>query len=262
MDNNTNRFSILLSDETDNECSDTNSSISSYSSQLKNTTISPKPDSPKIILEQSKITKTNKNRILCRNMIKFGKCNYKNKCIYSHSIETQTKDPLRKKVYEMIIDNNNLSDINIVKNKSLFNTIKQLTKVCKKCIVQECPGGYNCKFGVFDKKYQLCYIDVMSGRCLNLDCKLVHLTKKNFVPYDIQKFNNKNKSKNEKNLKKTRILKQVDKIKKLRLLLGGKNIRNGIYNSSDSDQDDDFKGNYEYIHNSNNYSDDETIFAH
>jgi hypothetical protein len=130
-----------------------------------------------------------KNQVLCKNMITAGICRYGDKCIYAHSLDDQYVNPDRKYAYDIIKNISQLENIDLIKNKEIFYILKQLTKSCQKCIINQCAGGYNCKYGVFDKQYQICHHDLISGRCLNTECEFIHLTKKGLVPYKIQNYN-------------------------------------------------------------------------
>ncbi len=74
-----------------------------------------------------------------------------------------------------------------------------LTKVCPECINRKCAGGVNCKFGVYLPSLQICYEDMFSGKCINKECKKVHLTKRGFNPI------NKNKKFDDYKKQKKRI---------------------------------------------------------
>ena len=120
----------------------------------------------------------NMKKMLCNNILVFGECHYGDKCMYAHSLDEQNVDPLRKKAYDMIMGD----DILEYCDKDLTKILLQLTKVCESCLKNKCPGGYNCKYGVFDKKYQLCSDDLRYGICYNTSCNNIHLTNKGFVP--------------------------------------------------------------------------------
>ena len=130
----------------------------------------------------------NKKRILCYNIIgPDKKCNYSNQCKFAHSLSEQKIDPIRHKVYTILDNNTNLSDINLIDDKKLYNTLMILTKVCNGCIKNKCPGGKNCREGAWDIKYRICYDDIMTGTCRYNNCKNVHLTNRGLKPYKLQK---------------------------------------------------------------------------
>src|ERR1700722_17114726 len=52
----------------------------------------------------------NMKKILCNNMLIRGKCNYGNKCLYAHNIYEQNVDPIRKKAYDIIMNNKMIDD--------------------------------------------------------------------------------------------------------------------------------------------------------
>ena len=132
----------------------------------------------------------NLKKILCYNIITNKKCNYNNKCMYAHTLSEQNVEPKRKNAYDILLNNNNLSNINLKTNYTLYNSLLELTKSCDLCIIGKCTGGYNCKYGVCLKKLCICIKDLNFGNC-NIKCDLIHLTKRGLVPfYKINEFNN------------------------------------------------------------------------
>jgi hypothetical protein len=121
----------------------------------------------------------NMKKILCNNILVSGGCHYGSKCMYAHSISEQNMDPIRKRAYDIIMGNDRGS---CKPDKELGRTLLQLTKVCENCIRGKCPGGYNCKYGVFDRKYQVCADDLRYGICYNDSCSNIHLTNRGLIP--------------------------------------------------------------------------------
>lgn len=134
-----------------------------------------------------KIQHETMKKMLCNNILVHGECNYGDKCMYAHSVEQQNVDPIRKKAYNIIMDREKIST---KPDKELGRTLLQLTKVCEECVKNKCPGGYNCKYGAFDKKYQICSDDLRYGICYNPSCNNIHLTNKGLIPLNA---NNNNK---------------------------------------------------------------------
>jgi len=124
----------------------------------------------------------NYKKILCKNVNTNKKCIYGNKCLYAHSLDEQNVDPIRKTAYEMIKEEKNLSEVDLSKNKNIYNTLLSLTKICPHCEEGKCTGGYNCKHGACDKKYVICVMDLNKGKC-NGQCGKIHLTKKGLISY-------------------------------------------------------------------------------
>jgi len=164
----------------------------SYNQKSKNNAI-------KLLTKQhDNINNNNLKKLLCNNYLEYGKCNYGNKCLYSHSLDEQKIDATRKKAYDILnnyleynnIDKSVVTEIN--ENKELQKSLLQLTKTCNECLLKKCPGGYNCKHGTIDDKYLICHND-LTNECLNISCTLIHLSK-----YDIS-INNKKKYKNKIN---------------------------------------------------------------
>lgn len=127
-------------------------------------------------------------KILCNNILTTGICNYGDKCMYAHNLDEQNIEPIRKQAYDIITGKEKIS---YKPNKELSKTLLQLTKVCNDCINKSCPGGYNCKYGVIDKKFQVCADDLRYGICYNTICNCVHLTNKGLIPLNSPNINQK-----------------------------------------------------------------------
>lgn len=121
----------------------------------------------------------NIKKVLCQNMITTGICSYGNKCDFAHRLEEQNIDDNRKDAYGILFCNSDLSNINLHQEYSLYKSLLGLTKLCEK---YKCTGGYNCKWGVCEKKYQICIKDLNYGNCIG-KCEFVHLTKRGLVPF-------------------------------------------------------------------------------
>jgi hypothetical protein len=130
-------------------------------------------------------------RILCINAIKGRTCNYGTKCMYAHSLNDQKIDTIRHKVYTILKNDNNLKNINLIKDKKLFAILGQLTKVCYQCSKNDCHGGYNCRNGAINQKYRICHDDLMYGICRRHNCGGIHLTSRGLIPYCSQTDNQK-----------------------------------------------------------------------
>jgi hypothetical protein len=119
--------------------------------------------------------------------------------MFAHNIEEQKKDDMRELIYNLINKYDNISYINLYEDKELMNDLIIYTKECKSCILNKCPGGYNCKFGACTKDLVICYNDLCYGKCTN-SLKVVtnsnngikihrcingiHLTEKKLLPYN------------------------------------------------------------------------------
>ena len=137
-------------------------------------------------------------KILCNNIVNKQICKYYDKCIFAHNIEEQNKNSIRQYIYDMINNFDDLSSINIYKNKNLFDELKILCNYCEKCVLNKCSGGYNCKYGAFNKSFKICYNDMYYGTCKNdindnVCVDGYHFTKKMLIPYNLRlsPFNNK-----------------------------------------------------------------------
>lgn len=127
---------------------------------------------------------TNYKKTLCKNINNIGKCIYSNKCLFAHNLEEQHVDHIRLVAYNMIKKNDDLSHIDLSKNKHLYNQLNTLTKLCQHCEEKTCTGGYNCKHGACDKIYVICQTDLNKGTCEG-KCGKIHLTDKKLTPYGV-----------------------------------------------------------------------------
>ncbi|AYV75841.1 MAG: hypothetical protein Terrestrivirus3_110 [Terrestrivirus sp.] len=127
-----------------------------------------------------KIDKESLKKIMCNNVLIYGKCSYGDKCLYAHNLDEQNVDYNRRLAYNILMNKN--IDVDDVLDDEMYKTFLQLTKVCDVCAKNKCPGGYNCKFGVFDKRYQVCFEDLKDGICYNISCNKIHLTNKGIKP--------------------------------------------------------------------------------
>lgn len=127
----------------------------------------------------------NFKKILCKNINSVGKCIYTNKCLYAHSLDDQNVEPIRAMAYKMIKSNDDLSEIDLTKNKQLYSNLLTLTKLCQHCEQGICTGGYNCKHGACDKIYVVCQTDLTKGTCEG-KCGYIHLTNKGLVPHAVK----------------------------------------------------------------------------
>lgn len=151
--------------------------------------------------ERNKNYKNNRNKnscqkkILCQNMIKYKYCSYGDNCVYAHSLSEQNINYHRNIIYKLLSNNESLDKLDLIKDKKLYETLLQLTQVCEGCQNGICLGGYNCKNGAINKKYVICYHDLLNGNCeKKSNCLKIHLTDRGLIPYEkqCQKFLNKN----------------------------------------------------------------------
>ncbi|AYV80824.1 MAG: hypothetical protein Harvfovirus7_21 [Harvfovirus sp.] len=121
----------------------------------------------------------NMKKVLCNNVLMSQTCHYGDKCMYAHSLDDQNVDTVRRKAYDIL---DGREGISYKPDRELSKTFLQLTKICDACCKNKCPGGYNCKYGVFDKKYQICADDLRYGICYNTTCNNIHLTNRGLIP--------------------------------------------------------------------------------
>lgn len=132
------------------------------------------------------IKPNSQKRMLCINSLNNKTCNYGDKCMYAHSVDEQRVDPIRHKVYTVLKSDYDLSNINLVNDKKLLNTLVQLSKVCYYCSKNICQGGYNCRNGATDSMYKVCYNNLMYDNCDASKCGAIHLTDRGLIPYYTQ----------------------------------------------------------------------------
>jgi len=142
--------------------------------------------------DDNKIIDNSKKKVMCYNMLNKKKCDYGSKCVYAHSLSEQKIMPLRHKAYTIIKTVSDLSNINLVLDNKLYEMLLQLTKVCISCSKDQCPGGYNCRYGAINAKCKICYDDLVYGNCKKSSCQFIHLTDRGLIPYFRQR--NKDKS--------------------------------------------------------------------
>ena len=181
----------------------------------------------------------NKKKILCYNILNKGSCSYGNKCLYAHSLEEQKINNKIKIIYDLIKKNTSLENINLVKERHLYNGFIHLTKLCPMCIKGNCPGGYNCKYGAFSKKFQICKNDLLLGICNNENCKLIHLTSRGLTPYIKSKKEYSLKKNNNENIKNILKNNEFQNISFLNNNLLNKNIIEKIYKINNNDYNSD-----------------------
>jgi len=153
---------------------------------------------------------TRTKEMLCRNILNDGICKYKHKCLYAHSLDEQVVSDLRRRAYQIILESDDLSELDLTKDKELYFELIQLTKVCERCVRNECTGGKNCRNGVCKRNYRLCYNDLVFGECSDINCKSIHLSERGYISYVKRTYNKIIKQKEEdsdtiKNLYKTGI---------------------------------------------------------
>ena len=135
----------------------------------------------------------NVKKILCYNILNNNKCSYGDKCMFAHSLNEQKKDNYREFIINIILKNNDLSNINICSDTKLFNELLIFAKECKNCLIKKCNGGYNCKYGTCESNLKICKNDLITGKCkkelniTNFSCiNGIHLTEKKLIPYNLQ----------------------------------------------------------------------------
>jgi hypothetical protein len=187
----TNKFNEENNIEYKFENNDNNSNEKNDENNFENTDAnnSDSDEKNESIESENNSDKNSFKKILCYNIIYNGSCKYGDKCLYAHSLEDQNINKMRKEVYDILKSESDLSDINLKENYELYKTMLEMTKYCKNCNNNMCKGGYNCKSGVYDKKYCICINDLNYGFCHNYNCNFIHLSKRGLKPYYDKKKN-------------------------------------------------------------------------
>jgi hypothetical protein len=133
----------------------------------------------------------NYKKILCYNILNKKICSYGDKCLFAHNLKEQIINENKKKIMNMILNDNNLSYFNICLDDDFYKELLVFTIRCNKCYENNCNGGYNCKNGVCCDSLLICWDDLITGKCKNkvinkYCCNGIHLTEKNLIPYNIQ----------------------------------------------------------------------------
>lgn len=123
-----------------------------------------------------------KKELLCINMQKNNVCQYQNICSYAHSLKEQHITNIRKIIYDIINKKEKLN-IDLLCNHDVLTNLVQMTNICKRCQQKKCSGGYNCKYGVIDDKYLICYENLVISNCIDKNCKKYHIMDNNML-YD------------------------------------------------------------------------------
>lgn len=181
----------------------------------------------------------NKKKMLCNNILYNGVCNYNNKCMYAHNLDEQILDKFRKKAYDILNSNDDISKIDLIQDIDLYRTLIQLTKLCEKCFANQCPGGYNCKNGAISPNYVICYNDLVNGSCFRTECNYVHLTSRGLISYHVRENIYRSYGKNEKysHIESVRRITPVGVILNDNIIKKLGNLKDIKNNSSDSDSD-------------------------
>lgn len=139
--------------------------------------------STNINIQQKTDVDNKSKRLMCNNILKTGKCCYGNRCVFSHTLKEQRKDPNRQIVYDIISKKNNdytYDDLKTIYDKEIIKIFYLFTKKCSLCEQNKCPGGYNCVTGTISQQYVLCINDLNNGCCSDNKCKKIHLSKKGY----------------------------------------------------------------------------------
>jgi hypothetical protein len=124
---------------------------------------------------------TNVKTNLCKNVINNNRCTYGEKCKYAHSLTEQKIKPNRKKTLELLEKGKELDNI----SPEIVDELKIFTKICEKCINNNCIGGLNCLNGCISAKFQICENDLYNGICDKTNCELIHPTKRGLKPINL-----------------------------------------------------------------------------
>lgn len=135
------------------------------------------------------ISDDKKKTVMCSNILMYGKCKYNDKCDYAHTLSEQIVEPIRRLIYDILMDQNLKIDMKQIDDK-VYNILLQFTNICNECSNNKCAGGMNCRYGVFDKRYQVCIDDLREGVCYTVTCNKLHLTTRGLLSMKEYKINN------------------------------------------------------------------------
>ena len=200
----------------------------------------------KIIKKEPKIYK----KTMCKNIVNHGNCNQGQNCHFAHSLNEQYIITERKAIYDIINGTYDLSNIDLNKDKQLYENLKILTVLCNKCVEKHCSGGYNCRDGSYSKKYQICLRDINYGFCNDQNCDLIHLSKRGMKPFY---------KKDEISSAQTIVVEQ-DKKKEDDNILIGKLISSNDFSDSDDSIDSFMLSESDYNSDSENSLYSKSIF--
>ena len=208
-------------------------------------------------MERCNPTPDNAKKILCYNIISGKKCMYGNKCLYAHHVNEQNVDAVRVKIYNMLKSEDDLSELNLVDDNKLYDSLVIMTKICMACAKGTCIGYYNCRSGCISKEYKVCYDDLVYGNCKFTKCNYIHLTARGLVPYLKQKNKGKNYyGRGNKRVTENKAVENTIDKNLIEYLLMAKNIDN---ESTDSHDEENVEDIINYLNNDNSSS-DESIF--
>lgn len=166
----------------------------------------------------------NQKRLICFSILSNEQCNYGLNCTYAHNLEEQVIDPDKKFIYQIVLDEqlmNFFSPTN-PKTDDIYKHLLFITRICDKCCLNKCTGGFNCRHGINDLSLKLCKNDLLTGQCLNKQCEITinpmilnkiddvrhptkyigcmnghHLTTRDLIPYYKYIFQKENTKKNK-----------------------------------------------------------------
>lgn len=180
----TNHFELLVTDNSESLSDDDKSSDNwDYVKKNKNG----KPHRFYSYKKEENKKTCNFKKILCKNMIEKGSCDYSGKCVYAHSLDEQNLEPIRKNALDILDSETDLSEYDRIKDKELYKTFADMTRICENCVNNKCTGGKNCKHGIKDKTKLICDYDLKFGNCSLSDCKKIHLSLRGLQPMIQQK---------------------------------------------------------------------------
>ena len=76
----------------------------------------------------------NYKKILCYNILNCNVCTYRDKCLFAHSLDEQVKENIKQKIINIILYDENLSNLNICYDNLFYNEIMVFTNECKNSI--------------------------------------------------------------------------------------------------------------------------------
>lgn len=141
-----------------------------------------------------------RKRILCQSVLDNVACRYGDNCKFANTLDEQAIDADKKEAVDVLLtESKTLEDIDLVKNKLLYQNFIRLNNFCPACASGMCKWGYNCNKGACIKKLLVCEKDLYDGKCERTSCSANHLTKRGLIPYATQMSKSGNGLPEEKN---------------------------------------------------------------
>jgi hypothetical protein len=109
------------------------------------------------------------NKLLCKNKIINGKCEYNKSCTYAHNIMEQTIEKDKINTYNIIFGKTVIKK----NHDEEYAQLTHFSKICQSCVNNNCIGGLNCRNGASSHYTKICPQDLTGGNCKNDISKII-----------------------------------------------------------------------------------------